>query len=423
MVYSYISLGVYSALWFFSLVHYLKKTKYLGAGVTILALYFVISICSFFAYSALYTDLELSLFPFIYLFGCILIASQPVLHYNEGSVKEIDHPRAIFVDLFVILYIFCALTQIPGVISRLSEGITQIITDSAAGEELYKDAKFEYQGVKGGASNLLMAFFNHFADVSFIVFFYYWIRFPKRIFVLLIFGGLIVFQVLNAISNGLRSGTVLKIMTLFIAFVTMRRFMSRNQKRIVYIIGGVFAFFVVGVVLIVTYSRFVEVYNQEMGSSLVDYIGQCNINFNEYVLDNKVIRNGDRTANLFKRMIGFDIPSDYLTLRSKYKQMKIGDESFTTFVGDIVLDYGPILTILLIVIFSLYFCSITKLKNNRLSMHQLIALYFAMCVLVQGSFYLFAYSFQDNYKILSFILMYFYFYIEKYSRKGKRIAI
>ncbi len=423
MVYSYISLGVYSALWAFSLVHYLKRTKYLGAGVTILALYFVISICSIFAYSASYTDLELSLFPFIYLFGCLLIASQPVLRYNEGSVKEIDHPRTLFVDLFVILYILCALTQIPGVISRLSEGITQIVTDSAAGEELYRDAKFANQGVKGGASNMLMAFFNYFADVSFILFFYYWIRFPKRFFILLIFGGLIVFQVLNAISNGLRSGTVLKIMSLFIAFVTMRRFMSRNQKRIVYVIGGSFLFFAVGVVLIVTYSRFVEAYNQEIGNSLVDYIGQCNINFNEYVLDNEVIRNGDRTANLFKRMIGFDIPTDYLTLRSKYKQMKIGDESFTTFVGDLVLDYGPYLTIIFIVLFSIYFCFITRIRKGKLGMHQLIALYFAMCVLVQGSFYLFAYSFNDNYKILAFVLVYYYFYVEKHSRKSSIIAV
>ena len=102
---------------------------------------------------------------------------------------------------------------------------------------------------------------------------------------------------------------------------------------------------------------------------------------------------------------------------------------FPTFVGDFVIDFGPIIPIFIFIFFSFLFTKLSKPIRRTISFHQLILIYFVMIVCVKGSMYLFVFSFTDNYKILAFIFAYCLFaftrssapsYIEKENHNGNR---
>lgn len=409
---------LYISLWAISFYVHYKRTKYLGAGGTILLMFLVYSLISFFVYSTSdYTQKPLRVLPFIYLFGCIIVASMPVLKYNESKVVAIDPPSPTFIHVFTYLYLFCALIRIPEVFSNMSTGITLILMDSDAGSQLYNDAHFAREA-SGGISNLFAIFYNVFADASIILFFYYWIFFPKRRITIIVFAISIGVQVLSQVSMGLRTETTLKALSVFIAYITMRRFMTKQQRRKIAIIGGGFLGLVLAVLLALSLSRFGE---KEGGvsSGTLSYIAMGNLEFNQSVWDVEGTRNGDRTANTFKALLGFDVPKDIQAVRSRYSRLGVDDGVFYTFVGDFVLDYGKFMTVILFTFFSSIFCRITRPQRRHIKMHQLIALYFVMCVVVQGGFYLFSYSFLSNLVILGFLVLYLIFWFDSNSKKIK----
>lgn len=417
---SLFALILYISLWMIAFFAHQRRIKYFGAGSAILLMFLFYSIAScylfFTADSIVFNQKPLRVLPFLYLFLCLIIASFPVLKYNEVSIVQIIPPTSSILHIFTYIYLFCALMRIPEVLSNLSTGITMILLDVDAGQALYEDAHYIGSST-GGISNLFAIIYNVFADASIIIFFYYLIYYPKRKILLYVFGISIVVQILTQISMGLRTETVTKSMSFVIAYITMRHFMQPQLRRKLLIIGGVFVGFLMVLLIALSLSRFGD---REGGfeSGTINYIGMGNLVFNESVWDAKGTRNGDRTANSFKTLMGFDgVPKNIEAVRSKYASVGVDDSVFYTFVGDFVLDYGLLMTPVIFILFSALFCRITTPRRGRLQMHQLIALYFVMCVVVQGGFYLFSYSFGNNLVIIGFIVLYLLFWLDSNSKK------
>jgi len=409
---SVLNLFVYITLWLITLIIHQKKKKYFGASSFVLASFLVYSIISFVWYNSIsYSKPKLTLFPFVYLYVALIIACMPILKYNEKKISHFVHPSKHFVYGFVLIYVICALVQIPGIIGNMSNGITALLVNSDMGAEMYNELNKSSTRALGGISNIFAIFYNSFSDVSIIFFFYFWAFYPKMKKIILLLSFCLVVQILGSISMGGRTETTMKILSVIVAFVTMRHFLSEKQRRLSYICGAIFIGFVVLLFASLTISRFSERSEGIEGGTFY-YVGQGNLNFNTHVLSETHVRNGDRTANTFKYLLGFDVPNGIQATRLKYGYMKIDDSIFSTFVGDFVLDYGPIITIILFVLFSTLFCHITRIRSGKIYMHQLIALYFCMCVVTQGGFYLFNYSFSRNLTILAFFILYIYFYID-----------
>lgn len=415
-----IALVSYSLLWVFAFYSHQRQTKYFGAGSAILLMFLIYSLISFYLFSISDSSYRtIRLVPFIYLFVCIIIASYPVLKYNEAEIKTIIPTPPIYIHVFTYIYLFCALIRIPEIISSLSSGITLILLDVDAGQDLYDNAHLISN--TSGISNIFAIIYNVFADASIILFFYYWIFFPNRKITIIIFAISIIIQVLTQVSMGLRTETVLKALSVVIAYITMRRFMNAKQKRKSLIIGGVFIGLVLAAVIAVSFSRFDN--NESVGieSGTLGYIGMGNLVFNEDVWYVNGTRNGDRTANTFKVLLGYkDVPKNIEAVRSKYSSLGVDDSVFYTFVGDFVLDYGLFLTPLIFMFFSIIFRKITKAHNHYIKLHQLIALFFVMNVVVQGGFYLFSYSFSNNLVILGYIALYLYFWVADNSKQTRK---
>ncbi len=156
----------------------------------------------------------------------------------------------------------------------------------------------------------------------------------------------------------------MKILLFFGSYFLFKEQLSKTVRYTMKTIGIVLLSFVFVVMAALTISRFAL---SEGGAyfQVERYIGQANLNFNNYCLDAGGIRYGDRTCNVFKKLLLFDnVPNDIMSTRAKYSHMKIDDGSFYTFVGDFVLDFGPIFGALILIIFSILFCLLTKPKKR-----------------------------------------------------------
>ena len=139
-------------------------------------------------------------------------------------------------------------------------------------------------------------------------------------------------------------------------------------------------------------------------ASVYGYIGQQNLYFNKYGLDNGGIRYGDRTFPLFKQLLGFEnVPKSFWERREKYHNLKINDEKFISFVGDFTLDFGPYIAPIIFVLLTLFVLRRTKIRNGEVAFHQLILLHLVMCICVQGGLKLYSFADTGNLQILSLI--------------------
>ena len=112
-------------------------------------------------------------------------------------------------------------------------------------------------------------------------------------------------------------------------------------------------------------------------------------------------------------MIGIDdVPSSFWERRMKYHHLKINDEVFIGYVGDLCLDFGPIATFGILLILSLIIRQGTKIYDGKISFDKLLLLQFVMVLAIQGGMKLFPFADGAGLKIISYILTYTCFKIE-----------
>ena len=145
-----------------------------------------------------------------------------------------------------------------------------------------------------------------------------------------------------------------------------------------------------------------------VGGFVAWYVGQGSLYFNNSALEAGGTRNGDRTFNLAKRLIDSSTPKNFVERRDKYHNLKIDDDIFSTFVGDFTIDFGPIVAVVIFVIFNGYVIIKSRTRDNKIEVHQLLLLFFTMCVCMQGGMALFSYSDTGNLRIITIFSLYAY---------------
>lgn len=418
---SYIYLLIYILLWSFVCYRHYKKAKF-SSGLVVILSYLVYGILAFILYSDNYLGKsygELGLFPFIYLFIMLYMFLSPVFKYEESNIARVITPSKMIIQIFLLVYSFCVIIIIPNTIGSLREGLTKLLIDTSGGHELYNEAHENYvmrsKGVSG-ISGLISIIYNIFSDIAKFIFFYYLtLRDKKKVFIVL-FCITFVVDLLVPLSKGGRTGVIMNLFSLFMALTLFWPFYSKTLKKILKKSVLVLIIIVSVPFMALTISRFGE---RESGTSggMLSYAGQAPLNFNLKALDAGGTRNGDRTINLFKQFIFDNTPRDINEVRMKYRHLKMDDSIFSTYVGDFVLDYGPIGAFIIFIILSLYFNNKIRIRNKTISFRSLFLIYFILCVAMHGGMYLFYYSFMQNLTIIAFIFMYVVFFID-HSQKN-----
>ncbi len=401
----------YLLAWVFTLIWYQRKERTFDAGSAIIISY----VCyAFFSLLSLNDELfsdsyePLTLFPFIYLYGMLMLSLLPAIYHHLHPTDTISPPQTRIIYIICIISIICSIGLIGDLSGNVQQGLFKIVTDSDAGNDAYKEqAKEAADNARGGIENLLSVIYNSISDIIIFVFFYLLTTYQKN----KIMVGLMLFCVtigmVSPVMHGQRTGIMMTVFSMIVGYMVFKRYLSATVNRIAKIIGICFLSVVSIPLIAITFSRFASRAAGVMGY-LTWYIGQANLYFNNYALDAGGTRNGDRVINLFKRLIDSDTPSNYVERREMYKNLAIDDHLFTTFVGDFCIDFGPLLAVIIFLVFYLWVLSRIQTENKTILLHQLYLLYFTMCISMQGGMYLFAYADTANLKIITAMLFYGY---------------
>lgn len=402
----------YLSAWIITFLVYWRNTKNFNGGSFIISSYILYALCSFMLYDTDYVyfnPLPLKVFPFIYLYVALLLGILPILKFGSHRYSKLQIPSMSLLNTISIIFIISTLYDLPSTITNVVSGIQRMLIDSAAGKELYAESIENVHSSGSGITNICAIISNAFAQIGYLLPIYYLTLQKKNKW---IFWGLIVAciaKITNGISLGQRGGIVEPLLILAATFFLLKDYIMDKYRRIFYIAGAIMVgLFTVPVVLI-TLSRFDNAATNPMASTYY-YLGIENINFNNYALDDGGIRYGDRTIPLFKRLIGIDnVPKNFFERRAKYPNLKVNDDTFITYVGDIAIDYGPFLGALIIMILSRFFLIKTRIRGDTFPFHKLLLLHFLLYLCVLGGVKLFPYADAGNLKIIVCFFLYFVF--------------
>lgn len=406
-LFSFVLVVVYALAWAYTFFRHQKTCSGgFGAGSFILLTYLLFSIAAVFLYAG-NADMfgEMHLLQFVYLFGLLFIGLLPVLSYDKANITDITPPSEIVIITFSIVYVICTILYIPVSVSHIKDGITVLLNDQSAGMDIYNARQDSWQAENYSISNIFSIIYNIFSDCAILVYFYY-LTIPQRKKILLSVLSFAVFSsIFLALVESNRTQATFGVHSIAASYFMFRKFYSNKIKKIARVtaisLGGVVAV----LFMIVTISRFGDM-NDGVADSMLYYTGQAPLYFNRFAFDLGGVRYGDRTINLFKKMLGFDAPTGIFDTRMKYEDMAADDSIFTTYIGDFVMDFGPWLTPILVIWFSVMVFLLVRPNDESIEFHKLIPLHFVMNVCVRGGMYLFCYPFMLNLTIFAYLFFY-----------------
>lgn len=410
----YILAGGYLLIWVLTMIWYQRKLHRIDGGSIIILSYITYAVFSLLSLSApvepYYKPLQL--LPYIYLYIMLMIALSPTIALHRQCPKVLTDAHSRIIPLIGITTIVAGLMQVPDLFSDTGTGLIRLVTDSEAGKDAYEETVNSTNESGNSINNLASIIFNALYDISIFIFFYLLSR-PKKNWIILI--GLSITMLVGIIQpllNGLRGPVILGLSTIIMAYFLFKQFFSNTVRKVGKYIGIFFITLTLIPIATITFSRFGQ---EEQGGSednilnhLYWYVGQGSLYFNNYGLDDGGIRYGDRTFNFAKRLIDSNASHNYVERRATFKELDINDELFVTFVGDFTIDFGPIIALVIFIVFNAFVILQTRTKNKEIRPCQLLLLYFSMCICMQGGMSLFSYSDTSNLKIIAFMALYSY---------------
>lgn len=394
----------YFLIWLLTFACYHIMRPVLDAGSAVIGTYVLYAIFSILTiddpiFSSAFEPLRF--FPYLYLYLMLLIALSPTIYNHLYPANEIEAPQTRILKYVSILIIVCGLLQIPNIIANFNEGIVKLFTDADAGKDAYENS-IDDAGSSGAAiTNLPAVIFNSLFDISVFLCFYM-LTLKKRNTLLVIGLAVSIFiGTMQPILQGLRGGVIISTLTVAGGYMFFRRYLSRTINRVIQFFSIILLVIISLPIIAITVSRFDDRSSSGVMGAINWYVGQGSLYFNNYGLNAGGIRNGDRTANLFKRVIDSETPKNYEERRHKYYYLEMDDFYFTTFVGDFTIDYGPVAAVFIFIIFNAGVLTQIRPRDGTLRLDQMLLLFFTMCICMQGGMTLFAYSDTAGLRIIT----------------------
>ena len=380
----------YLLTWIMTLIWYQYKSRTIDGGTAVMSTYV--------------------LYAIIYLYVMLMVALSPTIYIHLNPVKNIEQPQTNILGIISVIIIISSVLLVPDIIANFGTGLVKLFTETDAGKDAYMEHIEEDKEAGSGISNIPAIIYNAFSDITIFLCFYYMTCKKKNYWLIagLIFA--ILIGVLIPMMHGQRGGVIAAVLTTCVGYALFQQYLSRRINRVIRLLGITSIIAIAVPVAAITISRF-----GNMGGGVTGflnwYVGQGSLYFNNFALDAGGTRNGDRTLNLAKRLIDPDTPKNYTERREKYSHLNIDDNIFSTFVGDFVIDFGPITTVFIFVIFNGLILYLIRFRNSRdgtLKLHQALLLYFTLCICMQGGMTLFSFSDTGNLRIVILFSLYGY---------------
>lgn len=398
------------------------KTKQIKLAESLLILYSASSVFSIFCYDLLPNTFQnITLFPFLWLIFVLFVSFSPILYFeNKGSISY--HLPTFYVNILACCLIAL---YVPSVLEK----VTSFLTDSSGSffqldffSERYVDVAELTKNQTGSSfQNILAILSSMFSEILVFVTFYYVIN-PQRNKWILI--GLLIslFQpLLSSIFLASRTGMTYWLLNIVIAYFIFIPYYSQRTKKLVKSIITIVVVLMGSIFTLITISRFTtRGFDNYAGSSIIEYMGQPMLNFNNFVFNNEVYQYGDNSAPLGRKILGLEASNNLYERQAKWEsKMKIRQGVFYTFIGDLSFDFGPIVAFIIIAICSWYVRSKTIIRNKLVPLSKLFLIFFWSCICFNGLFYFSYKTIGGNLKIITSILFYsllvasYHFYYRK----------
>ena len=421
MDFSIVLLTCYTIAWGITLYMHIKNSRRFDALSFFYATLVFYAFCSLLLYNDNnFSFKELTLFPFIYLYIFLYITSLPIKQLCTCNINSIILPSRGIIIAISIIPIICNIVSLPNTYTSLFNSFTNVFTDSSSTLDAYLNGRELTNSTGSGISNLSAIFANAFLCINTLMLFTV-LMMPKRNRWLIIgISFSILMSILQSISAGERGGVFQVSICLFATFLATYSWLPKKIRRFIMYTGLAISLLILSVAIKMTINRFSDT-AEGVENYTIYYLGQQNLYFNNYALNDNGIRYGDRTIPLFKRILGFsNVPNNYEQRRDKYKNLYINDEVFSSYIGDFTIDYGPTFAAILMIIITTWILKRTKPKDNRLYFHQLLMTHFIICMCMQGGLELFQFSdTSGNLQIIVYIIAYT---IARLSREETIIA-
>ena len=389
----------------------------------ILLLYTLMAIISIHCYSSPYAsekfEPELKLFPFLYLWGMIVISILPLLQIKEKQVTHLIIPNKRLVNLISIACIaFCVLHAIS-ILPDLKGGLVMMLADSENALDLYNEAtsaKMSSTASTNDGVNVIAILSGQALVFLPLVFFLYLILPKKNVLIFILLCVSLLILPIEGIAKANRQMMALSVLEIFLLFFFFKDYIPPK------IISKIRLFFVIILIFLGGVFITITIVRTSVSSDKIDYVifgieryfAEGPIIFNDCI-DANGTREGNRVFPLLKMIAGKPVLSAS-EMRTMYSMMKVDSSRFSTYVGDFVLDYGPIISMIIFSLFSFTCCRILRGKRI-LGIQHLLIIYLIM-KLSAGFYQCTLNGIANNISVVIIILLYFYFnYIYKDSKR------
>ena len=325
-----------ASLYIVYLLYYHSKHKNFNYYSLVLLIYTATAcICAYNFTVTTRTWTDLSIFPFIYLFGILLLFMHPLKDFEFSNLNiSIDNNR--YIRFFGTLYLVVGLINIGLSIKNTTELINSgdwatIYNDFYEDEENYQLYDSTFQKLVKNLTSYLSPF-------AYIYLFYLLTREKlSTIYITLFTISTIAPAFISASTVASRGMLMFVAVKLAISYILFREKIPSNRKKVIAIVAsGIFGVFLLYIIA-VTLSRFGE---DDSTKSIVDYFGHSMLSFNDGIFNN--LHEYAWGKRFFKWFIDFFGGNSYFNIA---KAGATHGNAFFTFVGGVYIDWGPIGTI------------------------------------------------------------------------------
>ena len=239
-VYDNLLATLYLVAWVGTFVWYQWKYRSLDAGSAIIGTYILYAVFSLLTlndplFSVAYNPLKF--FPYLYLYGMLMIALSPVVYTHRHPTDVIAEPNTRVLVIIAVVSIVCALFLLPEIITNFSSGLVKLFTDADAGSDNYHEQAAENVDSGQKIRNLPAVIYNGISDITIFLFFYFLTKKNKpRLLILGMLFSIMVGLTLP-IMRGSRGSVIMTTLTVIGGYMLFRRYLSSKINRIVQIAG------------------------------------------------------------------------------------------------------------------------------------------------------------------------------------------
>ncbi len=248
-------------VWLITFFYYQFKRKCFDVGSLLIFSFLFYAINSYLHFNTtfVFSYNDLTLFPFIYLYIILMIIMWPVLKYTKHREHQIQKPSMSLLYVIIFIYMVSSVIRFASSLDTIYEGIFTILNEPMGGRDIYRDTMdSSYNLGDGVIENIFAIFSNIFSDIGILLFFYYLTLKNKNKYIVIGLTFSVVLSIFSPIAQSLRGPAVDRLLTIIIAYFTLRRFIPHEINKKIKIWGIVIIFIFTIPMLAITVSRFGE---------------------------------------------------------------------------------------------------------------------------------------------------------------------